>query len=171
MIFVFLCLISLHMIISRSIHVAANGIIPFLFMLLSLESPPHLHFPHFSVYLCSPCRRQACSMSPESPQVCSLGLLKALVLNLGCTRTTRGAAQNTNTYWPSPKFSLTFSLPIRISRNFLVVPTGRQDLNLLLLKDLWFWRIQLHIKGKLNFYWCESIHCSVVLNSLWPCGL
>ena len=136
MIFVFLCLISLHMIISRSIHVAANGIIPFLFMPLSLESPPHLHFPHFYVYLCSPCRRQACSMSPESPQVCSLGLLKALILNLGCSRTTGGAAQNANTYWPSPKFSLTFSLPIRISRSFLVVPTGRQDLNLLLLKDM-----------------------------------
>ena len=32
MIFVFLCLISLSMIISRSIHVAANGIISFFFM-------------------------------------------------------------------------------------------------------------------------------------------
>ena len=32
MIFVFLCLTSLNMIISRSIHVAVNGIIPFFFM-------------------------------------------------------------------------------------------------------------------------------------------
>ena len=126
----FLCLLSLNMIISRSVDVAANGIIPFLFMPWSLESPPHL-----SPLLCLPvqpmCRRLACSMPPEGLWVCSLCPLKALVLNLGCTRTTRGAAQNTNTYWPSPRFSLTCSLPIRTSRSFPVVPTGSQDLNLL----------------------------------------
>ena len=52
MIFVFLCLTSLSMIISRSIHVAANGIIPFFLWLSNIPLYiyiSHILFNHSSV--------------------------------------------------------------------------------------------------------------------------
>lgn len=58
-----------------------------------------------------------------SRSICSLGPVKALVLNLGCTRITWGAAQNTDTYRHFQRFQFTCDLTIRISRRFQVVPT------------------------------------------------
>ena len=51
MIFVFVCITSLCMIISRSIHVAANGIISFFFMAeyYSTVNMYHIFFNHSSV--------------------------------------------------------------------------------------------------------------------------
>ena len=51
MVFVFLCLTSLSMIISRSIHVAANGVISFFFMAeyYSIVYMYHIFFIHLSV--------------------------------------------------------------------------------------------------------------------------